>query len=670
MNCFYISLSSEYDLSVISINLSQELGLEIRDYVQEYSLLRKLLNPSILHQLEVRNQVGEIKNLLHSGVPANCSVKSWTLLHTASVFGETEVCKLLIDLGADCNAKTNEGDTPLHSLLKFVSVVEKRSETVKEICKLFADLGVNTDVQNNEGDTPLLSFLKYVSDKEPVEAVKEICKLLLDLGANVTKRNWKGETPLHYVAKITGEGEATENRSEVCKLLLEHGAESNAKNSQGEVPLHYVLQRGSEGEYTDAKSRMCEVLLDYGANPNARNWKGESPLHYALKRTTEEEIVGPNKEVCESGTDSKAVDYQNDTPMDCDAMTTHTEATGHPSKKCCELLLDHGADSNASDFEGNTPLHIVLNSVSEGRPVEHIKEICKVLLQHGADVNARNKLGETPIVSCIKSGLRSCTNSGCFNQQFEEDKKENEYVRYYSSTVDFCDWLINSGSDVDIRINHSRTLFHLTVQLYVNSVQKNPQPKLAIVVKTLIDCLFAKKLRVTLNSRDEKGNTPLHLLANAPVFDSMLFDCLLEHGCAVNVRNDDYYSPLHLAQNVSFIKTLLQRGAHPNALDDDQNTPLLLFARHKPGIPRLLTSDCWSELFELGMDPLMANTRKETVFSVLLSTNQFDCALQLLSAIKRRNPRTLPRWILMEIHFFVLHAEVVMMEPRKYLRCS
>ena len=60
-------------------------------------------------------------------------------------FENTEkVVKLLIDAGADVNAKNNDGKTPLHII--------KKSET---IAQMLIDAGADVNAKNKKGYTPL-----------------------------------------------------------------------------------------------------------------------------------------------------------------------------------------------------------------------------------------------------------------------------------------------------------------------------------------------------------------------------------------------------------------------------------------------------------------------------------------------------------------------------------
>lgn len=106
-----------------------------------------------------------------------------TLLATAALMGHTEVVSLLLKHGADVNAKSRDGGTPLHA-----SAFLGRAETVK----LLLEKGADTTLRNNMGGTPIegaeldwmitegiLGMLKLEVDEAEVKAGRaEVIKLL------------------------------------------------------------------------------------------------------------------------------------------------------------------------------------------------------------------------------------------------------------------------------------------------------------------------------------------------------------------------------------------------------------------------------------------------------------------------------------------------------------
>jgi ankyrin repeat protein len=118
----------------------------------------------------------------------------------------------LLDRGADLEAKSNFGRTPLH-----LASINNHIETAK----LLLEKGVDVEAKDNIGRTPLY----YASRDNHIE----IAKLLLDRGADVEAKDNIGRTPLYSAT--------WNNHIETAKLLLDAGADVKAKDKWGRTPL-------------------------------------------------------------------------------------------------------------------------------------------------------------------------------------------------------------------------------------------------------------------------------------------------------------------------------------------------------------------------------------------------------------------------------------------------
>jgi hypothetical protein len=91
-----------------------------------------------------------------------------TLLTWAALFGQTEIIELLIQKGADVNAKNRNGTTPLHG-----AVFLGQTEAVE----LLIQKGADANARTNEGATPLDIS---VMDWETTESVAAFLKIKMD----------------------------------------------------------------------------------------------------------------------------------------------------------------------------------------------------------------------------------------------------------------------------------------------------------------------------------------------------------------------------------------------------------------------------------------------------------------------------------------------------------
>jgi len=139
-------------------------------------------------------------------------------LFKAAKIGDTETAKMMIEMGADVNARNDSGLTPLYwaSLRSFT-----------DIAKILIEMGADVNVRNKDGYTPLY----WVSS----EGHTEIAKMLIEKGADVNAKNEVGETPLQSALE--------KGHSETAKMLIEMGADVNAKNEDSETPLQSALEK-------------------------------------------------------------------------------------------------------------------------------------------------------------------------------------------------------------------------------------------------------------------------------------------------------------------------------------------------------------------------------------------------------------------------------------------
>ncbi len=184
--------------------------------------------------------------------------KCGTFLHTLIRKDNKEIVELLINHGADVNAKDDDDRTPLHNAVWAEN---------KEIVELLINHDADVNAKDDRDYTPLHSAVSREN--------KEVLKLLINHGADVNAKNKKGYTPLHY-AVLELHYAVLERNKEIAELLINHGADVNAKNQYEETPLHYAVRRQNK--------EVVELLINHGADVNAKNRDGETPIHDAIDR--------------------------------------------------------------------------------------------------------------------------------------------------------------------------------------------------------------------------------------------------------------------------------------------------------------------------------------------------------------------------------------------------
>lgn len=214
------------------------------------------------------------------------------LLQSAIMTGDLEPARLLVELGADVNARGN-GLCPIFAALKaddpqflellitngadvsFIhegdntatKVVHGRSKAQPALLSMVLKHGANPN--HSKGDrTPLMhAALGYA--KQAVE----MCGILILHGADVNARNSEDETALHFSVR--------RNNIKTLKLLLSHGSDVNAQDQNGESALH-TIGTSYLGSPFVHNFDIHELLLQSGANPIIKSRAGKSPFQNFL----------------------------------------------------------------------------------------------------------------------------------------------------------------------------------------------------------------------------------------------------------------------------------------------------------------------------------------------------------------------------------------------------
>jgi ankyrin repeat protein len=166
------------------------------------------------------------------------------------------IVMVLLAEGVDPNAADTFGVTALHF------ACDAPWDNAEMIHLLIAG-GANIEARSSDGDTPLTA----IERPRP-----RVMAALLEYGADAGVHNKRRETPLHRASTWFNS-----NHQELAKSLLEHGAIVNATDKRGRTPLHWVLK------YHVGDCRfMAKFLLENGADVNAISNDGFSPLRCAI----------------------------------------------------------------------------------------------------------------------------------------------------------------------------------------------------------------------------------------------------------------------------------------------------------------------------------------------------------------------------------------------------
>ncbi len=252
-----------------------------------------------LYQAIRTNDLARLKTLIGSRDAANApGLFGATPLMDAATAGSTEAMTVLIDKGADVNARNAFGTT---ALMMSATQIDK--------VQLLLDRGANPNLASKQGRTAL--FVAAMS--EPSAA---IVKLLVAKGADLRARDAFQNTVL--TAAAYGNDLAT------IRLVIDAGVDVNAAGVTGVTPLLGASYHGNLA--------AVQLLLSKGANANAA---ARMPTLFPLENP-------------KSG------------PVALTDVTPLLAATVVAPAELITALLDAGADVNAKDGRGMTPLMLAV----------------------------------------------------------------------------------------------------------------------------------------------------------------------------------------------------------------------------------------------------------------------------------------------------------------------
>ena len=177
-----------------------------------YNLFKEIQNESA--------DVERIKSLIELGADVNAKVQDgWTVLMAASYNQNPQVIKILLEAGADVNASSNEGETAL-----MVAVLNKNSKVTQTLL----EAGANVNAKTQDGNTALM----LATSNENLKVVKT----LLAFGADVNDKDNFG---------LTAFALAADNKNpEIAIALLKAGSDISLKT---QINLHNLHSAEFEG---------------------------------------------------------------------------------------------------------------------------------------------------------------------------------------------------------------------------------------------------------------------------------------------------------------------------------------------------------------------------------------------------------------------------------------
>ncbi|CEJ93014.1 hypothetical protein VHEMI08634 [[Torrubiella] hemipterigena] len=340
---------------------------------------RRVMNNIRMAAFNGHSQV--VQRFIQRNRPAinNSDKDGATALHWASERGHYETVQVLLENGADVNARGGN--------YKY-SLIAASSQGSLEIVRLLLEYGAEVDAQDDNNALEAASSRGYF----------EVARLLLQNGADAKAQSTSYGNILQY-ASFHGS-------VDIVQLLLEYGADVNiqgghygnaleAASSQGNLEIvRLLLQKGADvnapgGIYSNTLQAglltnnldIVRLLVEYGADVNAPCGYYGNILQVASSKGNRDIV----RLLLEYGADINV--FGSD---DCNAVQV---ALLEGNIDVVHLLLEHGADVHA---QGGIYGNILQVASFKGNI-----DIVQLLIERGVDVNAQGGRYETALQAAI-----------------------------------------------------------------------------------------------------------------------------------------------------------------------------------------------------------------------------------------------------------------------------
>ncbi|HEY7304252.1 MAG TPA: ankyrin repeat domain-containing protein [Bryobacteraceae bacterium] len=214
-----------------------------------------------------------MRQLIASGADVNAknTFDATALMWCTNQF---EKVKLLTEKGADVNARSKRGRTPL--------LIAASHDANIAVVRLLLDKGADlTKASDKANNTPLLASA-YANDTETIQ-------LFLEKEADVKAQNAAGLTALMFAA--------SHGNAEVVKMLLARGVDVNAQSGPTVAPpvRHGLIALGKLSALmlavTSGSAETVRSVLEAGADVNAQDIRGMTPLMLAVATDHPNDII-------------------------------------------------------------------------------------------------------------------------------------------------------------------------------------------------------------------------------------------------------------------------------------------------------------------------------------------------------------------------------------------
>lgn len=314
-------------------------------------------------------------------------------------FGSSEevVSLALLLAGADPNALTSLGDSPIHLV----------NPQKLNLIRVLVENGADIDQRNTKGQSPFLSIIHKLihgsrSARLGHREVAASLHGLLDLGADPFVIDSRGNNVFHYVMH------SVEMMSDPCYVSfierLLSRVDLNQKNSLGETPIFWykTCKSYSCNSPKGANEKLLSLLIFKGMQLDARNEAGDTFLHHLIRWCEIE--IDDMRMLIRLGADPNQFGSNGETLF-------LTAVKANSSSEWLEYLMSTNDSKTSIDDEGNTIIHDMLLHMHS---LADFSTCLGLAISAGVDPLARNYKGQSAFHVVQPKEVRFVIDSPCF----------------------------------------------------------------------------------------------------------------------------------------------------------------------------------------------------------------------------------------------------------------
>ena len=464
-----------------------------------------------------------IEQRIGSGIDVNLKDdKGCSLLHIAAGNEADDMINILIANNSDENAADVNGEKPL-----IFACEKNRISNIRTLIEHCAD--VNLQLESTGIYT--LNFSAKFADKELIECIFK------QMNISIYAKDYNYQTPLIWAC-------SRKNNVNNVATLLDLGVNITDCSYDLSV-LHFAAKYADRG--------MIKFLIEHGISVNSIDSDEKTPLMWACEVKNNVDNVAT---LVECGADVNLT-----TTSLTDGFSALHYAAEHGDKEIIECLLNH-ISINITNSDEKTPL---MSACSTKNNLSNIV----TLIEHGADVNLTSCQGSSALHYAAKYSDRKAIE--CLlnhNIGINVTNKNNETPLYWACTsennIDNVITLLEHGADVNVKNSETGESILHTAARFADS--------------QIIKCLLDNGLSV--NVTDGENKTPLWRACEITKNKDNV-TTLLIHGADTNLtcKSDDKDATIlhHAAifSDIETVKCLLDHNVSVNAIDSDNQTPLM-----------------------------------------------------------------------------------------------